>query len=313
MEKEKQISLERIAKMESILEMKGATKWLSNYEACTVEYEGIFYNSSEAAYQAAKTLDPEVRKTFVNMTPKEARINGGLLKLRPDWDSIKYDIMYQVVLNKFSANPYLKERLINTGYTHLEEGNHHGDMYWGTVDGKGFNNLGIILMDIRKILQEEQRRYNMVMKTIYCVHPISGLSADKVFAYYTNIKQNLSNHYNVMIPMTGKSSLRCAKEFRCEGYQDNPITTNHAIFERDRWMVTQSDIIYANLIGATEKVSIGSMFELAWASLLGKYVVLVMDKESVHRHAFVMEAADVIFESEQVAEDYLITLANGTI
>jgi nucleoside 2-deoxyribosyltransferase len=176
-------------------------------------------------------------------------------------------------------------------------------------------------IDAKKISREilEQaiklgwKQYNRTMKTIYCVHPISGLSADEVFAYYTKIKKNLSNHYNVMIPMTGKSSLRCTKEFRCEGYKDNPLTTNHAIFERDRWMVTQSDIIYANLIGATEKVSIGSMFELAWASLLGKYVVLVMDKESIHRHAFVMEAADVIFESEQVAEDYLITLANGTI
>jgi len=149
-------------------------------------------------------------------------------------------------------------------------------------------------------------------KSIYCVHPISGLSADDVFTYYTDIKNRLSENYNVMIPMTGKASLRCELEFRGEGYQDNPLTTNHAIFERDRWMVTQSDVIYANLKGATDRVSIGSMFELAWASYLGKYVVLVMDKESIHRHAFVMEAADVIFEDEETAEAYLEKLADGT-
>lgn len=149
------------------------------------------------------------------------------------------------------------------------------------------------------------------MKTIYCVHPISGQSADSVFAYYTRIKERLSKFYSVLIPMTGKASLRCEKEFRAAGYEGNPLTTNHAIFERDKWMVTQSDVIYANLMGATGYVSIGSMFELAWASMMGKYVVLAMDQESVHRHAFVLEAADAIFTSSEDAEQYLETLAGG--
>lgn len=151
------------------------------------------------------------------------------------------------------------------------------------------------------------------MRTIYCVHPISGLTPDEVFNYYTGIKQRLSIHYDVLIPMTGKSSLRCETSFKSEGYSKDPLTTNHAIFERDRWMVSQSDIIYANLKGATDRVSIGSMFELAWGSLLGKYIVLVMDENSVHRHSFVLEAADVIFTSEQAAEDYLAVLSGGSI
>lgn len=152
-----------------------------------------------------------------------------------------------------------------------------------------------------------------MLSKIYCCHPISGLSADEVFDYYIDVQKRLSSCYQVMIPMTGKSSLRCEKEFRSEGYKDNPLTTNHAIYERDKWMVTQADILYVNLIGATERVSVGTMFEMAWGALLGKYVVLVMESESVHRHAFVLEAADVIFQSGQEAEDYLITLAKGTI
>jgi len=302
--------------MDTIMEMRGTTKWLSNYEICPVEHEGILYNSSEAAYQATKTLDLELRKTFVNMTPKEARVNGGKLKLRPDWEAIKYSVMYLVVLDKFKRNRYLQEKLINTGSVHLEEGNHHGDKYWGTVDGEGLNNLGIILMDVREILQNRQKKdktMNTKINQLYCCHPISGLSADEVFDYYTNIKIKLSPYYNLLIPMTGKSSLRCEKEFRSEGYKGNPMTTNHAIFERDKWMVTQTDILYVNLIGATEKVSVGSVSEMAWGSLLGKYIVLAMDKESIHRHAFIMEEADIIFDSTEEAEDYLITLANGTI
>lgn len=150
-------------------------------------------------------------------------------------------------------------------------------------------------------------------RTVYCVHPITGLTPDEVFSYYENIKLKMSPCYDVLIPMTGKSSLRCAKELKSHGHDELPIATNHAIFERDRWMVTQSDIVYANLMGATERVSIGSMFELAWASILGKYVVLALDKASVHKHAFVLEAADAIFESSEEAENYLLTLAHGTL
>lgn len=151
------------------------------------------------------------------------------------------------------------------------------------------------------------------MLTIYCVHPISGLTPDEVFAYYNGIRDKLSKFYDVLIPMTGKSSLRCAKEFRAQGHDESPIAGNHAIFERDRWMVQKSDVIYANLMGATTRVSIGSMFELAWASILGKYVVLAMDKESIHRHAFVLEAADVVFNSAEEAEAYLEVFASGRI
>lgn len=144
---------------------------------------------------------------------------------------------------------------------------------------------------------------------IYCVHAISGKSADEVFEYYKRIQERLEKHYDVFIPMFGKNSLRTEAAFKAEGYTGNPLTSNHAIFERDRWMVTQSDIIFANLTGTTE-ASIGSMMELAWASILGKYVVLVMEKENIHRHAFVLEAADVIYENEKDAMEYLERLAH---
>ncbi len=144
---------------------------------------------------------------------------------------------------------------------------------------------------------------------IYCVHPISGMSADEVWSYYKRIQDVLDAHYDVFIPMFGKNSLRTEMKFRAEGYKDNPLTSNHAIFERDRWMVTQADIILANLTGA-KIVSIGSVMELAWASMLGKYVVLIMEEENIHRHAFVLEAADVIYTKEEDALDYLQKLAH---
>jgi len=146
--------------------------------------------------------------------------------------------------------------------------------------------------------------------SVYCVHPISGCSADEVFTYYDEIKGLLDPYYRVLTPMYGKGELRTELEFKASGYEDDPLANNHSIFERDRWMVEQSDIILANLTGAT-RASIGSMFELAWASILGKYVVVVMEKQNVHRHAFVLQAADVIFEDAETAVEYLKRLSLG--
>ena len=113
-----------------------------------------------------------------------------------------------------------------------------------------------------------------------------------------------------MHPMTGKGNLRTEIRFKSVGYDHVPTSTNHAIYERDQWMVTQSDVVLFNLSNTTI-VSIGSMFELAWASLLNKHTIVIMEQDNIHEHAFVLEAADVIFTCLKHALDYLQILAEG--
>jgi predicted NAD-dependent protein-ADP-ribosyltransferase YbiA (DUF1768 family) len=40
----------------------------------------------------------------------------------------------------------------------LVEGNNHGDTFWGRVDGKGYNMLGVILMELRGIYREKESK-----------------------------------------------------------------------------------------------------------------------------------------------------------
>lgn len=144
---------------------------------------------------------------------------------------------------------------------------------------------------------------------IYVVHPISGKSAESVFSYYDTIQSELADAgYDVLTPMYGKDKLRCEMKFRSIGY-DDPMTTNHAIVERDHWMVLESNIVYANFMDA-EVASIGCSMELAWAWDHSKHVVVAMPKENIHRHAFVLEMASVIFETHEEAMAYLKMLAN---
>jgi len=148
---------------------------------------------------------------------------------------------------------------------------------------------------------------------IYTAHPISGDSFENVVEYYEGLKEILIQiGFDVLCPMTGKSYLRTEIKFKEHGYENRPVSTNHAIVERDRWMVGQSDIVLIDLTGA-ERVSIGCMFELAWAMNMNKHTIVVMEKENIHRHAFVIDSADIIFESLVDALNYFEELYNGKL
>ena len=127
----------------------GDYRFLSNFELGDVIYEGIKYPSSENAYQAAKSLNLEIRNQFVNISPNESKKLGRKIDVREDWEEVKYGIMYQIVLDKFSRNYELGDLLIETGDKYLEETNHWKDKVWGVFDGVGKNWLGKILMDVR--------------------------------------------------------------------------------------------------------------------------------------------------------------------
>lgn len=138
-----------------ISSFRGPNYFLSNFYPSFVEFEGLRYPAVEDAFQAAKTLDKNERIQFTIMpSPADAKRAGRHLKLRPDWEEVKIDIMYQIVKSKFSI-PYLKSELLATGSAELEEGNTHGDRFWGTVAGEGRNELGKILMKVRDELKEE--------------------------------------------------------------------------------------------------------------------------------------------------------------
>lgn len=131
-----------------IHEFQGPYRFLSNFWPCTITYEGLTYHTLEAAFQAAKTLDPAIRQTFVNLPPGQAKRRGRTLTLRPDWDFLRIPIMLALLRLKFS-DPDLRAQLLATVDATLEEGNGWGDNFWGVYKGEGQNQLGRLLMQVR--------------------------------------------------------------------------------------------------------------------------------------------------------------------
>lgn len=131
----------------------GQYRFLSNFWPATFVWDGIIWHHSEGAYVAAKTLDQDMRLQISKVkNPGDVKRLGRKLELRPDWEQVKVQIMYEIVKAKFTQNPDLKQKLLDTGDAILEEGNTWGDKVWGISppgSGNGRNELGKILMRLR--------------------------------------------------------------------------------------------------------------------------------------------------------------------
>lgn len=88
------------------------------------------------------------------MSASESKNASKLLTVPKNWHDVKFNIMAQLVFQKFLIHPDLGQLLLDTGDKYLEETNHWSDFYWGVCNGVGENKLGIILMATRTYLRE---------------------------------------------------------------------------------------------------------------------------------------------------------------
>mgnify|MGYP003296147757 CR=1 FL=1 len=164
-----------------IPEFKGDDYFLSNFYR-----HPQFFNTSdrplemataEHAFQAAKyrampSLNESEKVVYVvkvsaAKTPSEARRLGKNAKgLDVEaWDAMKIDVMREILLNKFT-DPDLEARLLGTGDAMLVEGNDWSDTFWGRCDKKGYNILGVLLMEIRGYLRLCNQKWPVMTKDI---------------------------------------------------------------------------------------------------------------------------------------------------
>lgn len=139
-------------------------RFLSNFHLCPVQYQGSTYPSSENAYMAAKTSDPIEKKLFEAISPNQAKTRGQHVVLKHNWEHpvespwpvielFKDQVMYDVLMDKFTRNKALHTALLETESKYLEETNWWKDQYWGVYQGEGKNKLGRILMLVRSQLK----------------------------------------------------------------------------------------------------------------------------------------------------------------
>jgi len=138
-------------------------KFLSNFYPCKIQHDGIEYPSVEHAYQASKTFDRDKRKEIASLsTAGKAKKAGQSVSIRPDWEKVKDEIMWQLLQEKF-RDGYIRGLLLQTGDKEIIEGNTWGDTYWGCVwslankEWEGQNKLGKLHMGFRRYFSNQMQ------------------------------------------------------------------------------------------------------------------------------------------------------------
>jgi ribA/ribD-fused uncharacterized protein len=129
-----------------------------NFASFQVDYKGRRWPTSEHAYQASHFFDtaPDLVEAIFEARSaheayKIAKANGD--KAPANWGEIKVNIMYEICKLKLLQNPYVKDKLLDSGDLDIIEDSTK-DAFWGwgpTRDGR--NELGKIWMRLRDELR----------------------------------------------------------------------------------------------------------------------------------------------------------------
>lgn len=150
--------------------------FLSNfYRGNSIVVFGRSWRTGEHAFAGMKakgTYDRGMIRRAVS--PGAAKSLGRAVKLRSDWEEIKYDVMMTILRNKFTLNRAEGRKLLLTGNAMLVEGTRWGDEVWGvngvTTYSPGRNWLGTLLM---------ARRAELVAITNGADDPYTEVSAEQ--------------------------------------------------------------------------------------------------------------------------------------
>lgn len=146
---------------DAILHLRKPFSFLSNFSRSVVYVDGQSCATVEHAYHMQKTLDPGWREIIrLKKNPQWAKQTASMRSFpqREDWDTMKVEVMRNLLVQKFSRHPKLAAKLLATGDRVIAEANHWGDVRWGVcqdADGvwRGENLLGVLLMEVRAKLR----------------------------------------------------------------------------------------------------------------------------------------------------------------
>lgn len=126
--------------------------YLSNFWPAPITLKGVVWPTSEHYFQAQKFAGT-AHEEAIRQTPSPmiaARMGRSRARpLRPDWDDVKEQIMFEALRAKFGQHADLAALLRATGDALLIERSAR-DAYWADGgDGHGLNRLGALLMRLR--------------------------------------------------------------------------------------------------------------------------------------------------------------------
>jgi hypothetical protein len=151
-----------------------------------------------------------------------------------------------------------------------------------------------------------------VSKIVYLYGPITGLSYAGAQDWRTWMREQLAPHgVDAVSPLRFKEYLADnlttlsghGREYAGMGV----LSTPPAVLARDKFDVTRADMLAGNFLGASQ-VSIGSMFEQAWAHMLHKPIAAAVTPGGPHDHMFFNQTLGFRVDSLEALRDTILAV-----
>lgn len=144
---------------------------------------------------------------------------------------------------------------------------------------------------------------------VYLAGPITGLTYDGASDWREKFSARMnSDKVECLSPLRGKEFLR-GQGVLHSGTYDGSLTTGKAITRRDYFDCTRSTVVFINLKDS-QRVSIGTVMEIAWAYQKQIPTIVVMEPGNIHSHVMLNESSTYIVSTLEEGEEILRFLLN---
>jgi hypothetical protein len=129
-------------------------------------------------------------------------------------------------------------------------------------------------------------------KALFLAGPLTGISYGDALDWRKYVESKLPSDVIAFSALRGKEYV--AKEAVLkDSYPEHLLSTPQGTITRDRYDVSRCDALLVNFLKA-DRVSIGTIMEMAWADAWRIPIILAMEKGNIHDHAFVRQVAGFI-------------------
>lgn len=132
----------------------------------------------------------------------------------------------------------------------------------------------------------------MPKKALFLAGPLTGLSYREALGWRKYVESRLPADVIAFSALRGKEYVADERILK-DTYPEHLLSTPQGTITRDRYDVSRCDALFVNLLKA-DRISIGTIMEMAWADAWRIPIILAMEKGNIHDHAFVRQVAAFI-------------------
>lgn len=139
---------------------------------------------------------------------------------------------------------------------------------------------------------EKSKRAVLSEYLVYLIGPITGTTWGEATDWRDFSSSKFPPHIIGLSPLRAKQYLVNESKIK-DSYEEHALSSKRGIYVRDRNDCMRCDGMLALMLGA-QKVSIGSVMEIAWGHSRGIPVVIVMEENNIHQHAMLCEGTSIV-------------------